>query len=156
MVTNFVWPALWVLAGPLACVVLYWRQSRKREEGEQCSVCGYPARGLPTSICPECGSDLLKVGYRRPGFWSGLLPGKRRRIVTIGWCVWAALGLLLWTPYQQYLAPGEVRMYEGYAEHIPRTKLTLTVWRTEKFGSSGISGKGLYEQRPTTRWVQVR
>ena len=29
-----------------------------------CGRCGYPARGLTTFICPECGSDLREVGIR--------------------------------------------------------------------------------------------
>ena len=31
-----------------------------------CDRCGYPARGLTTFICPECGSDLREVGIRTP------------------------------------------------------------------------------------------
>lgn len=30
--------------------------------GPRCARCGYSVRGLPSSICPECGSDLNDVG----------------------------------------------------------------------------------------------
>jgi hypothetical protein len=30
-----------------------------------CGGCGYILRGLPTSICPECGADTRVVGSRR-------------------------------------------------------------------------------------------
>jgi hypothetical protein len=31
-----------------------------------CAHCGYSLRGLPSTICPECGSDTAVVGVRRP------------------------------------------------------------------------------------------
>jgi len=33
-----------------------------RRDTAQCPRCGYPVEGLPTWICPECGSNLLEVG----------------------------------------------------------------------------------------------
>ena len=32
----------------------------------QCGHCGYDVRGLPTNVCPECGSDLQAAGVRTP------------------------------------------------------------------------------------------
>lgn len=32
-----------------------------------CGRCGYPARGITTVHCPECGADLREVGIVRPG-----------------------------------------------------------------------------------------
>ena len=32
-----------------------------------CGRCAYDVRGLPGRVCPECGSDLRIVGFRRPG-----------------------------------------------------------------------------------------
>ena len=32
-----------------------------------CGKCGYPARGISTLSCPECGADLRIVGIRLPG-----------------------------------------------------------------------------------------
>src|SRR5262245_46761666 len=37
-----------------------------------CGYCGYPVRGLPSFVCPECGSDLREVGIDTP---SRYLPG---------------------------------------------------------------------------------
>ena len=31
-----------------------------------CGHCGYSLRGLPSTICPECGSDTAVVGVRQP------------------------------------------------------------------------------------------
>jgi hypothetical protein len=31
-----------------------------------CGHCGYSLRGLPSTICPECGSDTTVVGVRQP------------------------------------------------------------------------------------------
>lgn len=139
---TFAWIAAWVLAGPLACAFLYWRKSRIREMGEQCAVCGYLVRGLPSSICPECGSDLLKVGYRRPGFWSRLRPGRRRTVVTLGWFVWAALGLMLWNVYQERLAPGERRRSEGFRAEIGAPDKVMTMWRSARFRYLGWKNAG--------------
>ena len=32
-----------------------------------CRACGYAVKGLPSFICPECGSDLRDVGIDTPG-----------------------------------------------------------------------------------------
>ncbi|HEY7089210.1 MAG TPA: hypothetical protein VH518_14030 [Tepidisphaeraceae bacterium] len=37
-----------------------------------CAGCGYPVRGLPSFICPECGCDLREVGIVTP---SRYIPG---------------------------------------------------------------------------------
>ncbi|XAM00010.1 hypothetical protein OT109_01215 [Phycisphaeraceae bacterium D3-23] len=36
-----------------------------------CGKCGYPARGLNTFECPECGADLREVGIVTPGMRRG-------------------------------------------------------------------------------------
>ncbi len=43
-----------------------------------CGRCGYPARGLPTFTCPECGSDLREVGIVRPS------SDHRRKVLLVG------------------------------------------------------------------------
>ncbi|MCC7291262.1 MAG: hypothetical protein IT449_04265 [Phycisphaerales bacterium] len=43
-----------------------------------CGRCGYPARGLPTFTCPECGSDLREVGIIRHS------RGHRRKVLLVG------------------------------------------------------------------------
>jgi len=39
-----------------------------RDAAPRCGHCGYDVRGLPSPVCPECGSDLriVGVGRRRP------------------------------------------------------------------------------------------
>ena len=41
-----------------------WRSSARYIEGV-CGRCGYSLRGLPGTVCPECGSDTRIVGRRR-------------------------------------------------------------------------------------------
>jgi len=36
-----------------------------------CGRCGYPARGITTFECPECGADLREAGIVRPGQGGG-------------------------------------------------------------------------------------
>jgi hypothetical protein len=38
-----------------------------------CRACGYAVKGLPSFICPECGSDLREVGIDTPGAGRELL-----------------------------------------------------------------------------------
>src|SRR5437868_12809630 len=46
----------------------YARRRRREVSTEPvCAGCGYAVRGLPTFICPECGSDLREVGILTPG-----------------------------------------------------------------------------------------
>ncbi len=47
---------------------IVWRFLCRRDDKlePQCGSCGYSARGLPTSICPECGGDLNVVGIAQP------------------------------------------------------------------------------------------
>jgi hypothetical protein len=51
--------------------------------GPRCGKCGYGVRGLPTTTCPECGSDLREVGIVTPGVRSTLGPGMRLALWTI-------------------------------------------------------------------------
>ena len=41
-----------------------WQQSMVKPKAMEpvCGKCGYIVRGLPSNICPECGSDLEQVG----------------------------------------------------------------------------------------------
>lgn len=36
-----------------------------------CGKCGYPARGIESLTCPECGADLREVGIVKPGQGQG-------------------------------------------------------------------------------------
>ncbi len=54
------------------------RAQLTREGRNICLECGYDLRGLPSSICPECGSDSSRSRVRYPLFshvliWTGLL-----------------------------------------------------------------------------------
>ena len=66
-----------------------------------CGHCGYQVNGLPTNICPECGSDLAVVGVCGPHLWPRLLPSTRRNLLLALWtagCAGAAayLWFLMW------------------------------------------------------------
>src|SRR2546427_6597927 len=63
-----------VALGALAVVWSIWRP-RRTTGGQSCAACGYSTLGLGTFTCPECGSDLRRVGIltpytlaRRPSF----------------------------------------------------------------------------------------
>jgi class 3 adenylate cyclase len=47
----------------IALLVLFLRRRRGATQ-PTCGHCGYDVQGLPTFICPECGSDLRRVGIR--------------------------------------------------------------------------------------------
>lgn len=67
-------------------VAARWLIGRARSRvswDERCAACGYVVWGLPEPVCPECGSDLRRVGAVLP---QGVAPG-----LSIGWL------LLLWT-----------------------------------------------------------
>lgn len=50
----------------------------------ECAKCGYCVKGLPTQICPECGSDLRQVGILEPGMRR---PSGTRRLAILLWTV---------------------------------------------------------------------
>lgn len=107
----------WILP-PLTLVLgwvlreVYVARNRRREAS--CGQCLYPIHKLPTSVCPECGSDLRVTGIRRPGyappmptlerlglwtlamsggaFWCGTIV--YRWFAEFGW--WTSLPLALW------------------------------------------------------------
>jgi len=84
---------LLVLVGLLltSVVLFHWQRKKKRcPPYPSCGQCGYPTVGLPTSVCPECGSDLSIVGVIRG---APRLPGP----VIAALCYWASLVLTLVT-----------------------------------------------------------
>jgi hypothetical protein len=63
-----------------------------------CASCGYNVQGLPSSICPECGSDLDIVGRLTPQFrrWQAVPPLLRAAMWTISvYVLGGILGLIL-------------------------------------------------------------
>lgn len=41
-----------------------WHRVRRRQRSDCCVHCGFSARGLPTSVCPECGRDVFSLPSR--------------------------------------------------------------------------------------------
>lgn len=63
--------ALLVVAGLIAGIVM-WATGGSGGGQMSCGQCGYAARGLSGTSCPECGADLREVGIRPSGN-----PGRR-------------------------------------------------------------------------------
>lgn len=86
------WMASGLAALALICLWIWRRTWAKGKDGPTCGRCGYDVRGLPSSICPECGSDLKVVGIVGPG------------------TVRAGVGLraLYWTLLMAMISPGVV------------------------------------------------
>jgi hypothetical protein len=96
---------LWAMARR---VLLVWDFDEAGDAvGPRCGKCGYSVLGLPTTTCPECGSDLREVGIVTPGIPQRLRPGARLAIWTLVLCMAAVpltallLGTLpVWRDYQ--------------------------------------------------------
>ena len=62
---------LLILGGVAAVAVVRLRRAGSSSAGEpglsRCGSCGYPAEGVGSFECPECGSDLRRVGILPPG-----------------------------------------------------------------------------------------
>ena len=70
ILSSILFFALIGIAGYYILGRLYLRSalgSTKVENEPACGNCGYPARGISTLECPECGADLREVGIVRPG-----------------------------------------------------------------------------------------
>ncbi|MGD8450782.1 MAG: hypothetical protein PVJ57_03090 [Phycisphaerae bacterium] len=59
----FGWPGFGTSWRCLSCGTVIWR--RDRQNDAVCAECGYPRQGLPTAICPECGTAFS--GPCKPG-----------------------------------------------------------------------------------------
>jgi hypothetical protein len=71
--------------------LFHWQRKEKRRPPYlSCGQCGYPTVGLPTAVCPECGSDLSTVGTVRG---TSRLPGP----VIAALCYWASVVFTLMT-----------------------------------------------------------
>ena len=88
-------------------LVRRWLMRGAKPGEDACGHCGYLVRGLPSSICPECGSDITVVGTRRPSWWLNLLPAKRRNMTLVVWHLWWLGAIsLLWFPYTWFFTKG--------------------------------------------------
>ena len=85
MLTPLHFWATYLAIGVLFVFLAYWggrwRRLNPREvdQGDGpagCAHCGYDVRGLPSHICPECGSDLNEVGRLAPRYrkWQKVPP----------------------------------------------------------------------------------
>ena len=63
----------------------YWARALPSSIEPVCGKCGYIVRGLPTVICPECGSNLDQVRVTTP---------PRYRTLE-AWHKWAIFGLVV-------------------------------------------------------------
>jgi hypothetical protein len=85
-----------------------WRFPSRYLEGV-CGRCGYSLHGLPSAVCPECGSDTRAVGTRRT------LPSPRG--LWIACAAWIALLFLFnqtyWFEIDAYL----LRLIWGIGEY---------------------------------------
>jgi hypothetical protein len=101
------WPLpIWLAAGAIVAYVL--RRALRRlltprgPTEPQCRACGYPTRGLPGHVCPECGNDLRGRGTAWPDRPVPRQPlSLRRRAIslTLLFLVWWPAADELLTPY---------------------------------------------------------
>lgn len=98
---------IFVIPLALALVLLVWlRRPRKSPDGPACGQCGYAVYGLPTFICPECGSDLREVGIVTGGQPRPIHPVVKVIILTI---VMAPL-VLLSTVFVAIMSPQQTTL----------------------------------------------
>ena len=143
----------WVAYGGCAALLVlgaYWGGRRRRLRPREvvlgaevlCGRCGYDVRGLPGTICPECGGDLAEVGRTTPRFrrWAKVPPVLR----LVAWTLAvAAVGLLAW---------GVV-----WADFLPRREASV-IWAeypgvriTERIVHEG--GPGAFRGDVPPRWA---
>lgn len=100
----YVWVVVFAVAGLLVFLARLGNARRRvnpielpSHEGNLfCGNCRYDVRNLPTPICPECGSDLLVVGYYTPRYnrWQAV-PRLGRGIIFTVFCVLSFLWLIV-------------------------------------------------------------
>lgn len=110
---STVWWCLLVLfaLATLGLIALAHRLRRGGAASELpcCGHCGYPLVGLPTTVCPECGTDSTVVGPSRATWWNRQLPQRRRALWLAVWTAWVGgAAALAWGPFDRYVQPGTV------------------------------------------------
>jgi hypothetical protein len=66
--------ALGAIGVVVVVLLIYLRRRNPIQEEPICGQCGYNVTGLPSSFCPECGSDLRAVGIIAAGSRKPLPP----------------------------------------------------------------------------------
>src|SRR5678815_1579302 len=105
-------PELLFFVATAACLImLSWRLAvrrvlpaiRRRRRGTlpQCRTCGYPVEGLPTTTCPECGSDLRGRGTWLPT----TVPPRLRPVNRLRRIVVWTLFIIIYYPFAVLLLP---------------------------------------------------
>jgi hypothetical protein len=92
-----------------------------------CGKCGYCVRGLQASVCPECGSDLRKVGIRTGRSSRFILPLLRITIWSIILPVAAALVSALLFAYVLPVVRERHLQREFFSYRSPQTDNSLTI-----------------------------
>lgn len=75
------------------------RSYRRYRDHAACGACGYPAKGLGSFQCPECGADLREVGITTPQ--------ALRRVGPVGKVVFWTIGLAIiaWIATEGFIKP---------------------------------------------------
>ena len=128
-------------------VLLAWLGSRRRRLNPRqvaestgdigCAHCGYDVRGLPSDICPECGSDLNEVGRIAPQFrrWQAVPPLLRglvfAPIVLLLAAMFGGMALADFVPYRRRVVSSQDLRLRTLAPPGGSLVLLPTTWTTE-------------------------
>jgi hypothetical protein len=110
--------ALGVGLSVMLVAIIILRDRGKSIDNPACGKCGYPAQGLPTFICPECGSDLRETGIVTPG-GSGLSPTIRGAILVLFWTLVLPVPAAMLTLVVIEVAPQTTETHARQRFHSP-------------------------------------
>jgi hypothetical protein len=104
------------LAGAVRLIV--WYRDKVREPC--CGHCRYCVRGLPTTICPECGNDLNRVGVLMPGYRRPLSQAWKAVLWTSAACAAGAVVAVNFYTLAptRYMETRQVPVYYSLAQEI--------------------------------------
>jgi hypothetical protein len=94
-----------------------------------CARCGYNVKGLPSFVCPECGSDLREAGIVTPGRYGPVLRawGIRtwKRVRLLGKALLVAVQAGSFAAYNAF----RIVWRSGTREHVGPIRFTVRVGR---------------------------
>jgi hypothetical protein len=101
----------------------------RRVTEPSCGKCGYCVRGLQSSICPECGSDLRVAGILAPG---DMKPLSRRMRLLMWTCSAPFPAFMLATLAAISFAPWETTTTHQrvFFSHVPGATMTVRIEQT--------------------------